>query len=182
MAPGGSRNEQGERGEAPFEPTAGEFVFCGESTHAVDKKARVFLPKRFQQGLNLDSEGDRTAVLSRGLDGCLFLFPLGGLERALRRMNTEAFAPSEERRLQRAFFRHSQRVTLDSSGRLLIPEALRELSGIEPEGEVVMVGVMDRVELWSLERWAAYEERSGDAFLELEDLLTGGGARTGEDA
>ena len=168
MAPGGTKGH--EAGADP-QGSSGAFVFCGDSRHAVDAKKRVFLPKRFQQGLPLDADGNRVAVLTRGLDGCLFLFPEFGLERALQRMNTEAFAPKDMRKLQRMFFSFSSRVNLDASGRLLLPEKLRTLAGIE--GEVVMVGVMDRVELWSAERWDAFAADNEDAFDELEDLLTG---------
>lgn len=147
-------------------------MFCGDSRHQVDAKKRVFLPKRFQNGLPLDADGNRVAVLTRGLDGCLFLFPEFGLERALLRMNTEAFAPRDMRKLQRMFFSNASRLNLDASGRLLLPEKLRELAGIRDE--VVMVGVMDRVELWAADRWEAFESTNADAFDELEDLLTGG--------
>ena len=148
-------------------------MFCGDSRHTVDAKNRVFLPKRLSAELPLDEDGSRVAVLTRGLDGCLYLFPEQGLERALRRMNTEAFAPAESRKLQRLFFSYTSRVTLDASGRLLLPEKLRTLAGIERE--VVMVGVVDRVEIWAAERWEAFEAANGDAFDELEHVLTGNG-------
>jgi MraZ protein len=157
---------------------AGAFVFCGDSRHTVDGKKRVFLAKRFQQGLPLDPEGNRVAVLTRGLDGCLFLFPEFGLERALQRMNTEAFAPKDMRKLQRMFFSFSHRVSLDASGRLLLPEKLRKLAGIEKE--VVAVGVMDRIELWAAERWDAFAAENEDAFDDLEDLLTGDSSANGD--
>jgi len=146
-------------------------VFCGDSRHTVDPKSRVFVPKRFQQDLPLDPEGNRNAILTRGLDGCLFLFPESGLERALSRMDTEAFAKAEQRKLQRLFFSFTARVTLDASGRLLIPEKLRKLAGIERE--VVMVGVVDRVEVWAADRWDKFEQDNENSFDELEDVLTG---------
>lgn len=146
-------------------------MFCGDSRHTVDAKHRVFLPKRFQQDLPLDAEGNRAAVLTRGLDGCLYLFTEEGLERALQRMDTEAFAGVEHRKLQRLFFSYTSRVTLDASGRLLLPEKLRALAGIGKE--VVMIGVRDRVEIWSAERWDRFEEDNRDSFDALENVLTG---------
>ena len=146
-------------------------MFCGDSRHTVDAKHRVFLPKRFQQELSLDAEGNRAAVLTRGMDGCLYLFTEAGLERALQRMDTEAFAGPDHRKLQRLFFSYTNGVTLDASGRLLIPEKLRRLAGIDKE--VVMVGVRDRVEIWAAERWDAFEEESGDSFDDLERVLNG---------
>ncbi len=147
-------------------------MFCGDSRHTADAKGRVFVPKRFQEGLPLDANGSRVAVLTRGLDGCLYLFPDVGLERALERMNTEAFAPADQRKLQRLFFSYTSRLTLDASGRMLIPEKLRTKAGIKKD--VVMIGIGDRVEVWSAERWTEYEAANGEAFEELESLLTGG--------
>ena len=154
-------------------------MFCGESRHSVDAKHRVFLPKRFQADLPLDEDGGRVAVLTRGLDGCLYLFTEAGLDRALERMDTEAFAQADHRRLQRLFFSHTHSVTLDASGRLLLPEKLRKLAGVQRE--VVMVGVRQRVEIWAAERWDAFESANGDdAFDELEHVLTR--ATAGENA
>ncbi len=159
-------------GVTPTEPQQGGFIFCGESTHSVDAKKRVFVPKRFQQGLPLDDQGQRVAVISRGLDGCLYLFPESGFNRAITRLNTEAFAPKEARRLQRMIFSVSQRVNLDGSGRLLLPAKLVEMGAIDKD--VVMVGVMDRIEIWSADRWQAFSQEEGGAdFDELDALLSG---------
>ena len=158
--------------DAAETPAGGAFVFCGESDHSVDSKKRVFVPKRFQQGLPMDPQGQRVGVLSRGLDGCLYLFPEDGFNRALARLNTEAYAPKEARRLQRLIFSVSQRIHLDGSGRLLLPAKLVEMAGIEKD--VVMVGVMDRIEIWSKSRWEAFSADQGEAdFDELEQLLAG---------
>jgi transcriptional regulator MraZ len=146
-------------------------LFCADSRHSVDAKHRVFLPKRFQGELPLDEDGARVAFLTRGLDGCLFLFTEGGLEQALERMDTEAFAQADARKVQRLFFSYTSRVTLDASGRLLLPEKLRKLAGIQKE--VVMLGVRERVEIWAAERWDAFEAENGEAFDELENILTG---------
>ncbi len=148
-------------------------MFCGDSRHMVDAKHRVFLPKRFLSDLPMDEKGSRVAILTRGLDGCLFLFTEEGLERALERMDTEAFAGGNERKLQRLFFSYTSRVTLDTSGRLLLPEKLRNLAGIRKQKEVVMIGVRERVEIWDAERWDAYEAENAKAFEELESVLTG---------
>lgn len=167
MGPSGGEWGKGEQASS----ATSRFLFCGDSRHTVDAKKRVFLPKRFQQGLPLDEDGNRVAVLTRGLDGCLYLFPENGLERALKRMDTEAFAVKDQRKLQRMFFSYTSRVTLDASGRLLIPDKLRKLAEIEKD--VVMLGVENRVEIWSAEAWDRFESENADAFESLEDVLTG---------
>ncbi len=146
-------------------------MFWGDSSHSVDAKHRVFLPKRFQQELPLDEGGARIAILTRGLDDCLYLFSEAGFQRALERMDTSTFTGPEQRILQRMFFSYVSRVTLDSSGRVLLPEKLRVLVGIEKE--VQMVGIFDRVEIWAKDRWEAFEAANSDAFGRLEGVLTG---------
>ena len=118
----------------------------------------------------MDEEGNRVAILTRGLDGCLFLFPESGLEKALERLDTEAFAGLDDRRSQRAFFKYTNRVTLDSSGRFLLPDKFCALAGIERE--VVMAGVRDRIEIWSPERWDALESENEKAFEDFANALT----------
>ncbi|MFT4648535.1 MAG: MraZ protein [Planctomycetota bacterium] len=171
---GQSGSEWTEGAEAS--PEEDGFVFCGESNHSVDSKKRVFVPKRFQQGLPMDSQGSRVAVLTRGLDGCLYLFPEKGFNRAIKRLNTEAFASKQDLRLQRLVFSVSQRITLDGSGRLLLPTKLVEMAAIGKD--VVMVGVMDRVEIWSAARWTEFTQANSAAdddagYDELEQLLSG---------
>jgi MraZ protein len=146
-------------------------VFLGESRHPVDAKHRVFLPKKFHQLLPVDDEGDRIAVLARGFGErqCLDLFTVSGFERATQRMNTDAFTDPEQRRLQRIYFSNTSRVTLDASGRLLLPEKLRKLADIERE--VVFVGVMDRIEIWPAGQWDKFEQSNEDNYEDVANVL-----------
>ncbi len=146
-------------------------MFLGESRHPVDAKHRVFLPKKFHQLLPVDGDGNRIAVIARGFGerACLDLFTIPGFERATARMNTDAFTGPDQRRLQRIYFSNTSQVTLDASGRLLLPEKLRELAGIERE--VVFVGVMDRIEIWSAEQWDEFEQANEGKYEEVAGVL-----------
>lgn len=148
-------------------------MFYGDSFHSMDAKHRVFVPKRFQQALGRDAEGNMVAFLTLGLDGCLFLFSEDGFQRALARMDTQAFTGAKQRKMQRLFFANTHRVQLDASGRLLVPEKLRQQVGFEKE--VAMVGVIERAELWPRERWEVFQEENGSDFDELGEVLCGGG-------
>lgn len=152
-------------------------MFYDASTHTMDAKNRVFVPKRFQQALGRDAEGNMVAFLTRGLDGCLFLFSEAGFQRALERMDTQAFTGPRERHMQRVFFSNVSRVQLDASGRLLIPEKLRKQAGLGKE--VAMVGVVHRAEIWPLEKWERLQAEMDDDFDSLDSILCegrGGGA------
>ncbi len=145
-------------------------MFIGESDHTVDAKCRVFMPKRFQDELERDAEGNLFCMVTPGLDDCLYLFSLSGFQRAIGRLDTAAFTASQMRDIQRDFFPRVSKVKLDSSGRLLIPERLREkLAGAR---EVTMVGCMERGEIWPTK---IHEERRGrsNGLSTLDDILSG---------
>ncbi len=145
-------------------------MFVGESVHSVDAKGRVFVPKKFQEVL---AEGGREVqvVLTRGFEGCLFLFSMSGFEEVLQRLLTQAFGGAELRKMQRLFFANAHRCQLDSSGRLLLPEKLRQR--LEIKKDVVFVGVADRAEIWSRESWEAFEAENDGEFDQLDNVLCG---------
>ena len=147
-------------------------MWLGESDHSLDEKNRVFLPRRLQGGLDRDEEGRTTAVLTRGFEGCLFLFSDSGFARVLERMKVQAFAGPEERKMQRLFFSNTHRLALDGAGRLLVPEKLKALVGIDRE--VVLVGVIDRIEIWPKTVWEAFDRDHASEFDRLDQILCGG--------
>ena len=154
-------------------------MFCGDSRHTADAKGRVFVPKRFQETLGRDKKGHLTVILTRGFEDCLFLFSEAGFERVLERLQTQPFGGAQLRKMQRLFFAHTHRCQLDASGRLVLPEKLRSLAGIERE--VVLVGVADRAEIWDSARWERFEEDNADDFDQLDVVLIdqGGAAPAG---
>ena len=145
-------------------------MFIGESTHTVDAKFRVFMPKRFQDELDRDGEGNLICMVTPGLDDCLYLFSATGFRRAIQRLDTDAFTGSDSRLTQREFFPLVHRVKLDSSGRLLIPESLREKLG--GAREVTMVGCLERGEIWPKEKHEA-NKGQGRGLRTLDDILSG---------
>jgi MraZ protein len=146
-------------------------MWLGESKHSLDNKNRLFLPKRFQEGLERGAEGNLTAILTRGFEGCLFLFSTRGFQGVLERLNTQAFEGADARLMQRLFFSSSTALELDSACRLLVPEKLKSLVGIDKE--VVMIGVIDRIEVWPAETWAALEAKHGNDFDRLDRVICG---------
>lgn len=131
-----------------------QLGFLGTSAHVVDKKNRVFVAKRFQQLLPQDESGHRTAVLAASTGGeCLWLFSPAGFRAEIDAFNTGTFAEDLDLQRQRDFFEYVAEVSLDTSGRLLIPQDLKDLAGIKEN--VVMLGLLQRVEIWSAEHWEA---------------------------
>ena len=154
-------------------------MWIGESTHTLDAKHRVFLPKRFQDGLGRDAEGNLTAILSRGCEEGLFLYSEIGFQRALDRLQTQAFSSEQQRLMQRLLFSDTYHTTLDTAGRLLLPESLRALAQMQAK-EVVVIGLIDRIELWDKTRWVEFKTRNQSKFNQLDRVLADPGLTPGK--
>ena len=155
-------------------------MFGGESEHTLDPKNRFCVPKRFQEELDRSESGHLTCVLTRGFDGCLFLFSESGFQQVLARLQTQPFVGREQRKMQRLFFSNTYRAQLDSSGRLLVPEKLKKIAGLDRE--VVLVGVADRAEIWSKSAWQSFEDEASADFDDLDSVLCGDAGAVGNGA
>ncbi|HED65225.1 MAG TPA: division/cell wall cluster transcriptional repressor MraZ [Planctomycetes bacterium] len=155
-------------------------MFSGKSKHGLDDKNRVCIPKRFQNELGRNAEGHMEVILTRGTDGCLFLFSREGWKRIQERMALQPFGSPHLRGMQRVFLASTVETRLDGSGRLVLPEEQRELAGIQ--NEVVLVGVGDRAEVWSPERWEAFESGFSESFDEFCGILMDGAEPPGQGA
>lgn len=136
-------------------------MFRGEFEHSIDAKGRTSLPARFRE--ILAAGPDTQLVLTRGLDGNLWLFPPGpwkALEEKLGRMSQ--FRPEVRKLLDQTVAR-SHDCTLDSMGRVLVPPSLRQYAGLQ--SNVIWTGLIDRIGLWDKERWNA---RSGEILPEIQ--------------
>jgi MraZ protein len=141
----------------------------GEATLNLDAKNRVFVPKRFQDQLSRTPEGALFAYVTRGQDACLYVFSEAGLQRALDELKSGVFTGGDLRAAQRVFYANTVRIELDASGRLLLPEKLRAHGGLDKE--VVMIGVGDRLEIWSKAAWEAYEAEHLDKLDHVDRVL-----------
>lgn len=138
-------------------------MLIGEFQHNIDAKGRVIVPARFREDLG------ETFYVAKGLDRCLFVFPPAEWARLQARIC--AMPISKARKLQRFFFSGAAEVVPDKQGRVLIPQPLREYAGLVKD--VTFIGAGGRAELWSTERWTAFnadlnEESIAEAMDELE--------------
>ncbi len=154
-------------------------MWIGESSHTLDAKYRVFLPKRFQDGLGRDAEGGLTAILSRGFEDCIALYSDAGFQRALDRMQVQAFSSEQQRLMQRLLFSDTYHTTLDAAGRIILPESLRALAQIESK-DVVVVGLIDRIEVWDKARWVQFKSHNQSKFNQLDRVLSAPGLAPGQ--
>ena len=121
-------------------------MFMGEYNHSIDQKGRIIVPAKFREELGEEF------VMTLGLDGCLFVYPNSEWETFVEQLKILP-GNREVRQLQRYFLAGATNCELDKQGRILIPVKLREHAKLEKE--VVFVGVLGKIEVWSKERWDA---------------------------
>ncbi len=124
-----------------------ERMFLGQYAYTLDSKGRLIIPSRFREEL---AEG---LVITRGLDRCLSLYPLDVWREIARKVNELPITSAQGRALRRLFFADAADVSLDSQGRMLVPERLREYAALILSHEVVVVGLDRYMELWSPSQW-----------------------------
>lgn len=148
-----------------------EQMFLGRYHHTIDQKGRLTVPVRYRD--LLAAEG---AYLTQGFDQNINVYPLPIFERISKRVNRLSMTDPSARLLKRLMFSNAELVALDKTGRILIPQFIRET--LRFNSEAVIVGMGDYFEIWSPEQWhgqtALMEESEPDAmrFMDL-DLSTG---------
>lgn len=116
----------------------------GEYHYTLDDKGRVVLPPRFRKDLG------EAVIVTRGMDDCVWVYPRRGWEQVEEKLRT---LPIGRRGFLRFLLAGAHEVELDRQGRITLPEVLREHAGIANGKEVVVVGLIQRLEIWSEERW-----------------------------
>ncbi|MDF2952158.1 MAG: MraZ protein [Anaerocolumna sp.] len=119
-------------------------MFMGEYNHTIDAKGRIIIPSKFRETL-----GDEF-VVTQGLDGCLFVYPNDEWLNFITQLK-DLPGSKEARQLQRYFMAGAATCEVDKQGRILIPTKLREQAALEKD--IVFVGVLSKIEIWSKERW-----------------------------
>lgn len=126
-------------------------AFRGASTHSLDDKSRLIVPKRILDRL---PPAESKFVLTASPDGCLLLLDHRSFEDITGRIGGSLLDRNPESRgLRRLLLGHAEDVQPDKAGRVLIPEVLRTYMGLGAEREVVVVGAGSWIELWSPDRW-----------------------------
>ena len=120
-------------------------MFMGEYNHSIDTKGRLIIPSRFREEL-----GDEF-VVTKGLDGCLFVFDEPEWQAFEEKLRSLPMIDKEARQFTRFFLAGAASLEVDKQGRILLPGVLREFAGITKDA--VLVGVGSRVEIWSKDRW-----------------------------
>ena len=141
-------------------------MLSGEYNHSIDTKGRVIIPAKFREQLGNEF------MITKGLDNCLFVFPKNEWEKFEGRLNSLNMFNKDARELIRVFVGGSVASTLDKTGRTLVPPALRDYANLEKE--VVLVGVLNRIEIWDKTAWddvnANVSQNMDDIAARLQDI------------
>ncbi|HHY36558.1 MAG TPA: division/cell wall cluster transcriptional repressor MraZ [Firmicutes bacterium] len=138
-------------------------MFMGEYRHTIDSKGRLIIPVKFREGLG------PSFVATKGLDSCLFLYPREEWSNLEQKLKALPFTRADARAFVRFFFSGATECEMDRQGRILLPPNLREYAGIEKD--VVVIGVSNRVEVWSEEGWRAYSSKAEQAYEEIAEKI-----------
>lgn len=136
-------------------------MFIGEYTHTIDEKNRLSLPAKFR------SEMGKKVVLTPGLDTCLFVFTLSEWKKIEERLNQSSLLQADNRSFNRFMFGGAVEAEVDSIGRILIPDFLKDRANLK--NKAVLIGVSSRVEIWNEKTWGEYKkvvEKQADSLAE----------------
>lgn len=138
-------------------------MFIGKYQHHVEEKGRLSIPKKFR--LHLVSG----AIISKGLDGCLFLYPESAWEALIAKVSSLPLTQADARSFTRSLAHSAEEVTIDHLGRILIPEFLRREAEIS--GECIVAGAIDRIEIWSAQVYSKYVQNTSSHLEEIAEKL-----------
>lgn len=145
-------------------------MLIGEYIHTIDEKNRISLPAKFRK------EMGKKVIITPGLDQCLFIFTLAEWQKVSNRLSNResdlSFLSSDQRTFNRNIFGQAADVEVDSIGRILIPDFLKEK--IKISGKAALVGVEDRVEVWNDKVWAEFKEKAEKEAEILAEKLSKG--------
>jgi len=141
-------------------------MFLGEYTYTIDDKKRMAIPGKFRQLLG------KKAVITRGLDNCLFLYPSGEWEKLAKKLSQLPLSQADARGFARIMLAGAMEVNLDGLGRILIPDYLKKYASLQKK--VVIAGLYNRIEIWDEKNWNFYkqkiEKEAGDIAERLKEL------------
>lgn len=138
-------------------------MLLGEYQHNLDNKGRMAIPAKFREKLNAG------AIITRGIDSCLFVFANVEWEILAKKLIALPLAQANSRAFVRLMLAGASDVELDTQGRILIPDYLRTYAGLKKE--VTIAGLYNRIEIWDEAAWKSYKNKTEGASEEIAEKL-----------
>ncbi|MFZ2149690.1 MAG: division/cell wall cluster transcriptional repressor MraZ [Minisyncoccia bacterium] len=146
-------------------------MLIGEYIHTIDEKNRVSMPSKFRKELG------KKIIITPGLDSCLFIFTMKEWAKVSKKLsdsgNDLSFLKADQRSFNRYMFGRAAEVEIDSIGRILIPDFLKDRIGLKDKAAII--GVEDRVEIWNDKAWSQNQDAVEKQAGKLAEALAGNG-------
>ena len=136
-------------------------MLIGEYKHTLDPKKRLSLPSKWRKELGVK------LVITRGLDNCLFVYPLKEWQKITEKVSQLPLGQADTRSFNRFFLSGAVEVEVDSVGRILVTDFLKDFAVLS--SKVVLAGIYDRIEIWDEKKWESYKstiEKQADQLAE----------------
>jgi len=149
--------------------------FKGSYKYTIDHKGRVNIPAKFRRSIpakfrrSTASTSHDLYVITRGLEGCLFVYPAEEWERVEQKLQNLSFTQKSHRLFGRYLLSNASDVQLDRQGRITIPQNLLELAEIKKD--VLIIGVLERIEIWDPEVHQKYLDSAGKSYEEIAEEI-----------
>lgn len=141
-------------------------MLIGSAEHSLDSKNRFFLPAKYRRQFATVHK----FVITGGLEGCLFIYPENSWKKIMAKLESLPSIGKEEiRTFERIFLSLATETEIDNQGRMLIPQNLAKYAGIKRI--IVSVGMLERIEIWSKDRWNKYKEKMLPAYTKVAENL-----------
>jgi MraZ protein len=127
-------------------------MLIGEYTHIIDDKKRLAIPAKIRKELGAK------AVITRGLDNCLFIYPSKEWQKLVEKLSNLPIGQRDTRGFSRLMLAGASEVDLDTLGRILVPDYLKEYAQLKKN--VVIAGVYNRLEIWDEVKWNTFKNQS----------------------
>ncbi len=139
-------------------------MLIGEYKYNLDQKNRLLIPAKFR------SKFGGEAILTRGIDKCLFLFPKDEWEKVVEKLLKLPLSQANSRAFTRLILSGAHQVEIDNQGRILIPENLKNYANLSKR--VVIVGLYSRLEIWDEKTWEEYKKESESQAQDISEKLS----------
>ena len=138
-------------------------MFIGEYNHSLDEKGRLAVPVKFRNDLK------KGAVVTKGLDGCLFLYTMNEWKTLAEKLSRLPISQSGTRAFARLMLAGAMDVQVDKQGRIVIPDYLRKYAGMKKK--IVVSGLYNRLEIWDESNWEKYKRKTEKQSEDIAEKL-----------
>jgi MraZ protein len=138
-------------------------MFLGQYEHTIDEKGRLIIPAKYRESLGEEF------IITFGLDTCLFVYPLNEWKSLAEKIKSFPLGKKDARAFGRILFSRALNCSIDTQGRVSILKYLKDYAHINKE--IMIIGVMDRIEIWSRDLWQKYSKEAIDSYEDIAERI-----------